>query len=68
MDFNDLNPELSEKAKACKTPDELLELARQEGYELSDEQLEVTAGGCDVPEELVNRVPGKYVVKGVIVK
>ena len=37
VDFKDLTPDQMEKARACKTPDELLELARQEGYELSDE-------------------------------
>ena len=41
----DISPELREKAAACKTPDELLELARQEGYELSDEELSGISGG-----------------------
>ena len=45
MEFTDLTPEQQEKAKACKTPEELLELARAEGVELSDEQLEGVAGG-----------------------
>ena len=35
IDFKDLSPELREKAKACKTPDEMLALAKQEGYKLS---------------------------------
>ena len=43
MDFKDLSPELREKAKACKTPEEMLELAKEEGYELSDEELEEIA-------------------------
>ena len=49
MDPEKLSPELREKAKACKTPDEMLKLAKEEGYELSDEDLDGIAGGwsCD---------------------
>ena len=36
------------KAKACKSQEELLALAKEEGIELSDEQLEAVNGGfCD---------------------
>ena len=45
MDFNDLSPELREKAKACKTPEEMLALAKKEGYKLSEEELEAVSGG-----------------------
>ena len=45
IDDLDISPELMEKARACKTPDELLALAKKEGYKLSDEQLEGVAGG-----------------------
>ena len=34
MDFDELDPEQMEKAKACKTLGEMLALAREEGYEL----------------------------------
>lgn len=34
-----LTPEQIEKAKACKTVEDILALAEEEGYELSDEQL-----------------------------
>ena len=47
MDFENLTEEQKEKAQACKTPDEMLALAREEGYELSDEQLEAVSGGWD---------------------
>ena len=49
MDFKDLSPELREKAMACKTPEELLALAKKEGYKLSEEELASVAGGwsCD---------------------
>lgn len=45
MEFEDLTPEQREKAKACKTPEEILEFAKEEGLELSDEQLDGIAGG-----------------------
>ena len=49
MDFKDLTPELMAKAKTCKTPEEVLALAKAEGYELSDCELEGISGGawCD---------------------
>ena len=47
MDFKniDISDELREKAKACKSPEELIELAKGEGYKLSDQDLEVVSGG-----------------------
>ena len=46
MNFEDLkSPELQEKLKSAKTADELIDLAREEGVELNDEQLEALAGG-----------------------
>ncbi|MBQ9003523.1 MAG: Nif11-like leader peptide family natural product precursor [Eggerthellaceae bacterium] len=46
MNIDDLTPEQKEKVLACKTPEELLALAKQEGYELSEEQLEDISGGA----------------------
>lgn len=40
-----LTPEQQEKAKNAKGPEEILAFARDEGYELTDEQLESVAGG-----------------------
>ena len=40
-----MSPELQEKLKAAKTAEELVDLAREEGVELSDEQLDSIAGG-----------------------
>ena len=34
-----------EKAKACTSPEELLELAKREGYKLSEDELESVSGG-----------------------
>ena len=45
MNIEDLSPELKEKILACKTPEDLLVLAKEEGYELSDEELQSIAGG-----------------------
>ena len=41
-----LSEEQVAKIKACKDNEEILALARQEGIELSDEQLEAVNGGC----------------------
>lgn len=45
MDFKELSPELMERARACKTSEELIDLANSEGMELSDEQIEAISGG-----------------------
>ena len=46
MQFEDLSPELQEKARACKSGEELVALAQAEGIELSDDQLEAVVGGA----------------------
>lgn len=49
MNFEDLkNPELQEKLKACSTEEDLVELVKSQGVELSDEQLEGIAGGTKI--------------------
>jgi len=45
MEYNDLTDEQKAKVKACKTVEELVELAKAEGVELTDEQLNSIAGG-----------------------
>ena len=45
MTFEDLSPELKGKALACKTPEELLALAKTEGIDLTNDQLESISGG-----------------------
>ena len=45
MKFEDLTPELQEKARACKTPEDILALAKEVGYELSEDELSSIAGG-----------------------
>ena len=41
-----LTDEQIKKVEACKSPDEILALAKAEGIELTDEQLEAVSGGC----------------------
>ena len=46
MNFEDLkNPELQERLRSCTTTDELVQLAKAEGMELSDGMLAALAGG-----------------------
>ena len=58
MNFNELTKEQQEKARACKTAEDMLELAKQEGYTLSDEELKAISGGVswdcvrDCPEHM----------------
>lgn len=43
------SPELLEKAKSAQSMEELLDIVEEEGVVLSDEQLELVAGGCEAP-------------------
>lgn len=45
MNLNELTPEQIERARACKTAEDLVKLAEEEGYELSDDELSAIAGG-----------------------
>ena len=47
--WDSLTDEQKEKAKACKTMDELTVLAGKEGIELPDELLDAVAGGVKYP-------------------
>ena len=59
---NDLLKGLSEeqiaRVKACKNSDELLALAKEEGIELTDEQLTAISGGgaCSVVSNLGDKI------------
>ena len=44
--WDSLSDEQKEKAKACKTLNELTALAGKEGIELPDEALDMVSGGC----------------------
>ena len=41
-----LTEEQIAKVNACKTQEEILKLAKNEGVELTDEQLKAVSGGC----------------------
>ena len=56
LESMDLSPELREKAKACNTPEELLALAKKEGYKLSDEEMQAVSGGGCSPAENCDRL------------
>ena len=61
--IRELPPELQEKAKACKSADELLALAGEKKIPLPDEALEAVAGGKDtVAGGKDTVVGGKYVI------
>ena len=46
MNFDDLkSPELQERAKACKTPEELFALVQEEGVDLDSDELKGISGG-----------------------
>ena len=45
MNFEDLTPEQQDLALKAKSPEEILSLAKDAGYELSDEELDDIAGG-----------------------
>ncbi len=47
MNYTDVPDSIRERAMACKSPEELLSLAKEEGYELSDEDLDAVSGGED---------------------
>ena len=42
-----LTDEQKQKIEAAQTPEELLAVAKETGYELSEEQMESIAGGID---------------------
>ena len=48
MNFDELkDPELQEKLKSAKSPEDILAIAKEEGFELTDAQLEAVSGGSD---------------------
>lgn len=56
MNLNELTEAQKAKVMAVKTPEELLALAKDEGYELSDDELDGVTGGWELP--CVDDVPG----------
>lgn len=52
MDFSSLPLETKARVAECETPEQMLELAKAEGYELNDEELASISGGA--PQWLQN--------------
>lgn len=59
-----LTEEQIAKVKACKNQEEILRLAKEEGVELTDEQLEVISGGSICAPACPNCGTKEYVYKG----
>ena len=53
-----LSPELQEKARACQSMNELLELIAENDVELSDDALEAVAGGCFTKNKAYHTICG----------
>lgn len=51
MDFEDLAPELKERARSCSSREELAELAEAMGFESSEDELVALAGGDICPRD-----------------
>ena len=45
MIIEDMTPEQKERALACKTPEEVFALAKEDGLELTQEEFETVSGG-----------------------
>ena len=45
MDTIGMTPEQLERVKACETAEDILKLVSEEGYEISDAELEMVSGG-----------------------
>ena len=58
--LNTLTDEQKKKIETAQTPEELLALAKEAGYELSPEQLESVAGGGWKCDSYVDPCPKDY--------
>ena len=45
--YDSLSDEMKAEVRSCRTAEELIELAKNEGIELTDEQLDAISGGLD---------------------
>jgi len=60
MKLEDLTPEQQEQVKSCKTPEDMLAVAKALGYKLSDEELDAIAGGGFWDHDDSNVCPTRY--------
>ena len=61
-----LSEEQIAKVKQCKNNEELLALAKEEGIELTDEQLEAVSGGCGTYTVKCPKCGSSYIVEDCI--
>jgi hypothetical protein len=54
MKLSDLTEEQKAKALECKTVEDVLSLAQETGYDLSDDELEAISGGWNPFEKCEN--------------
>lgn len=54
--IKDLSPELQEKARACKSREEIMALAAEEDFELTQDILENVSGGCSTKKTAYCRI------------
>ena len=59
--FNKLTDEQKKKVEAAKSPEDLLSLAKESGYELSQEQLSQVSGGKHLCPNLHKKCKDKEV-------
>ena len=59
MKLENWTPEQLAKAQACKTPEDILALAKEEGYKLTDVELDGISGGWNLVDEVVDRAAPK---------
>ena len=60
---NELSKETIEKALACKTPEELMALAKAEGYELTRDEAEAYLAELpdfEITDESLKKIAGGY--------
>ena len=63
--IGDLSPEMQEKARQCKTTEELQAMLAENDVELSEDALQAVAGGCSSSEEKITEQEiEKYINKG----
>lgn len=63
IEKSNLTKELLEKAMACKTPDELVKLAKADGYEITRDEAEVYMAATaisDLEEDDLKKVAGGW--------
>ena len=60
MNSDDLMPEQQEKARACKTPEDIIALAKENGIERTDGQLEAVSGGWNDCDNYTGNEPKRF--------